>query len=174
MFADTGWEAPETYEYLDLLRARLGITIDVVRDLGGGMRARIRQRAGFPARKQRWCTRTLKIEPLRAYHDTVIAELGNDTTRCAMRIAQLRKSASRAKMPEWADDDEWGGYTWRPLIAWSVADVIAIHHRHAIPMNPLYLRGHDRVGCFPCVYANKEEIRLIAMHAPDADRCNSR
>ena len=31
VFADTGWEAPETYEYLDLLRARLGITIDVVR-----------------------------------------------------------------------------------------------------------------------------------------------
>ena len=30
VFADTGWEAQETYDYLDMLRARLGIAIDVV------------------------------------------------------------------------------------------------------------------------------------------------
>ena len=30
VFADTGWEAPETYDYLDYLRAQLGIEIDVV------------------------------------------------------------------------------------------------------------------------------------------------
>lgn len=28
--------------------------------------------------------------------------------------------------------------------------------------NPLYLNGLSRVGCWPCIYARKEEIRLIA------------
>lgn len=73
VFADTDWEAPETYAYLDLLRARLGITIDVVRCASSGMRASIRARARFPGRMQRWCTKELKLEPLRDYHDAVIA-----------------------------------------------------------------------------------------------------
>lgn len=35
VFADTGWEAPETYAYLDLLRERIG-PIDVVRAASKG------------------------------------------------------------------------------------------------------------------------------------------
>jgi len=78
VFADTGWEAPETYAYLETLRAQLGLSIDVVQ-CEGGMVGRIRHRAGFPARMQRWCTRELKIEPLRRYHDAIEAEIGGET-----------------------------------------------------------------------------------------------
>ena len=169
VFADTGWEAPETYAYLDDLRSRLGIAIDVVRamdkaDGGGGsaMVDRIRYRAGFPARMQRWCTRELKIDPLRKYNDAVNG--GETVSTVGVRAEE---SASRAAMVELSDDDQWGGWVWRPLLTWTVADVIAIHHRHDVPMNPLYLRGHDRVGCYPCIFSRKEEIRLIAEHAPD-------
>lgn len=42
-----------------------------------------------------------------------------------------------------------------------------MHHRHEVPLNPLYKRGHERVGCFPCIYARKEEIRLISEFAPE-------
>ncbi len=45
VFSDTGWEAPETYAYLDTLRARLGIVIDVVRCEIGGMPQAVRARA---------------------------------------------------------------------------------------------------------------------------------
>lgn len=159
VFADTGWEAPETYEYLDMLRSRLGIAIDVV-GVDGGMVARIRYRAGFPGRMQRWCTRELKLEPLRRYHDALAVETVN-----AMGV-RGEESADRAAMPGFADDDEWGGYVWRPLLNWSVADVLDMHRRHGIPVNPLYRRGHDRVGCYPCIFSRKEEIRLIAEHSP--------
>jgi 3'-phosphoadenosine 5'-phosphosulfate sulfotransferase (PAPS reductase)/FAD synthetase len=47
-------------------------------------------------------------------------------------------------------------------MTWTVADVIDIHRRHSVPMNPLYHAGFDRVGCFPCIYARKEEIRLLS------------
>lgn len=160
VFADTGWEAAETYAYLDLLRQRLDVVIDVV-GVDGGMVERVRHRAGFPARMQRWCTRELKLQPLRAYHD----ELGVETIN-AMGV-RAEESERRAAMPEWADDEEWGGWVWRPLMRWTVADVLAIHHRHGVPVNPLYTRGHDRVGCYPCIYSRKDEIAIIAANSPD-------
>ena len=164
VFADTGWEAPETYAYLDTLRAIFG-PIDVVRaesktGESRGMVDRIRYRAGFPARMQRWCTTELKVEPLRAYHDA----LGEDTI--SVVGVRAEESASRAAMPEVEDDDRWGGWIWRPLIAWSERDVYEAHHRAGVPLNPLYPRGHTRVGCWPCIHARKEEIRLIAEHDP--------
>lgn len=162
VFADTGWEAPETYAYLDLLRERV-CPIDVV-GTPGGMVAKIRKRAGFPSRLQRWCTRELKLEPLRAYHDRIEAETGHESA-CAVGI-RADESDRRAKMAEVQDDDDWGGWVWRPLIRWSIADVLEIHRRHGVPVNPLYQRGHGRVGCYPCIYAGKEEIRLTADHAP--------
>lgn len=165
VFADTGWEAPETYEYLATLERLLSITIDRV-GVPGGMRAKIRARAGFPARKQRWCTRELKVEPLRAYHDRVAEETGRDTVSVVGIRAE--ESDDRAKMVAFGFDDRWGGYVWRPMIDASVAEVLAWHHRAGVPVNPLYLRGHGRVGCYPCIYATKEEIRLWAMHSPES------
>lgn len=153
VFADTGWEAPETYAYLDTLRERIG-PIDVVHPKRD-MRAAVLHRACFPARMQRWCTRELKINPLRAYHDAVGVE-----TVSAMGI-RADESESRAKMPMWADDDDWGGYVWRPLLHWTIDDVIAIHRRHDAPMNPLYHGGAERVGCYPCIFSRKEEIRTL-------------
>jgi 3'-phosphoadenosine 5'-phosphosulfate sulfotransferase (PAPS reductase)/FAD synthetase len=163
VFADTGWEAPETYAYLDTLRQRLGITIDVV-GFPGGMKAKIATRAGFPSRLGRWCTGELKIEPLRRYHNVIEAAEHKET----VSVVGIRgaESLARAAKVQFEDDVGWGGFVWRPLLTWSIEEVLQIHHRHAIPVNPLYLRGHSRVGCYPCIFARKEEIRLIADHAP--------
>lgn len=166
VFADTGWEAPETYAYLDTLRGIFG-PIDVVQAASKGtgeasaMRDRIIARAGFPARKQRWCSRELKIDPIRLYHDMI----GED----AVSVVGLRaeESDERARLRELDDDDDWGGWVWRPLIAWSERDVFEAHRRANVPLNPLYERGHNRVGCYPCIYSRKEEIRLIADYHPE-------
>ena len=167
VFADTGWEAPETYQHLDSLRERLGITIHVVGH-PGGMKAKIRARAGFPSRVIRWCTEELKMQPLRAWHDEYTARTGRETVNAAGVRAD--ESNARSKMVEVEDEPEgfrrWGGWVWRPLLRWSVEDVLMIHKRHGISVNPLYQRGHNRVGCYPCIYATKEEIRITADHAP--------
>ncbi|MCA9607902.1 MAG: phosphoadenosine phosphosulfate reductase family protein [Myxococcales bacterium] len=167
VFADTGWEAPEVYAYLDLLRDRLGIRIDVV-GAEGGMIARARHRAGFPCRTGRWCTRELELEPIRAYH----AELEEDLGRPSASIVGVRaqESRRRAAMPELEQEAmgprSWGWWVWRPLIGWSVEDVLRIHARHGVPVNPLYQAGADRVGCWPCIFSNKDELRLIAQRDP--------
>lgn len=163
VFADTGWEAPETYDQLGVIEQALGITIEKV-GFEGGMRAAILHRAGFPTRMQRFCTKQLKVLPLRAYHDRVIVETGLDT----VSVVGIRadESADRRDAALFEYSDEWRGYVWRPLVAATVEDVLALHHRHGVPVNPLYKRGHGRVGCYPCIYSSKEELALIAEHAP--------
>lgn len=158
VFADTGWEAIETYEYLETLRQKIG-PIDVV-GVPGGMEEKARSRAGFPGRMQRWCTQELKVRPIRDYHQSI----GSDTVSAVGVRAD--ESESRARMETLEDSHEWGGYIWRPLLRWSVQDVIAIMRRHGVPMNPLYHRGHNRVGCYPCIFSSKDEIRLIAENSP--------
>lgn len=162
VFADTGWEAPETYAHLDVLERHLGAIARVGHP--GGMVDKIRHRAGFPARLQRWCTRELKIKPLRAWHEELEAREGVETV-CVVGV-RAEESERRAKMAAFEDDEMWGGWMWRPILSWPVADVVAIHHRHGIPMHPHYLRGHGRVGCWPCIYSSKEELRLLAEHDP--------
>lgn len=170
VFADTGWEADETYEYLDYLRAKLNITIDVV-GVDGGMEARCRVRAGFPGRRERFCTRELKIEPLRDYHDKV--EAATEIETVSVLGERAAESQARANRVEWEDQgpsytrERWGGYIWRPLIRWTVTDVLETHRRNGVEVNPLYKRGHNRVGCYPCIFASKEEITLVAKHAPE-------
>lgn len=164
IFADTGWEAQETYDYVGMLEARLGIAIDRV-GATGGMVAKILQRAGFPARKQRWCTRELKVDLIRAWHDALIEREGVDTISAVGIRAE--ESEDRAKMATFGYDDLWGGYVWRPMLAATIADVLALHHRHDIPVNPLYRKGFSRVGCNPCIYATKEEIELTARYFPE-------
>lgn len=158
VFADTQWEAPETYAYLDTLRERLGIPIDVV-GVEGGMMAVADRKAGFPMRLGRWCTETLKLKPLAAYAEA----LGRETVFAVGVRAE--ESAKRAAMPAWEDEPSMG-FVWRPILHWTIGDVLAAHHRHDVPMNPLYLAGHDRVGCYPCILATKGEIALVAAHAP--------
>lgn len=163
VFSDTGWEARETYDYLSTIERVMGITIERV-GIPGGMAAKIRERVGFPARMQRWCTRELKVEPLRAYHDRVVEETDADTVSVVGIRAE--ESEARAAMQVYAFDDRWGGLVWRPMLRATVADVLALHHRHGLPVNPLYQRGHSRVGCWPCIYASKEQIRLWAQDDP--------
>lgn len=163
-FADTGWEADETYEHLGVIERALGITIDRVQSKHGGMEAIARQKAAFPFRGQRWCTRALKVEPLRAYHDRVAEDTDADTVSVVGIRAE--ESDERAAMAEFEYDDKWGGYVWRPIQGWSIEDVLSIHHRFGVPVNPLYKRGHSRVGCYPCIFESKESLKLIAEHAP--------
>jgi len=157
VFADTGWEHDSTYEHLDTLRKHLG-PIDVV-GVEGGMVAKMRVRAGFPSRMQRWCTSTLKIKPLQEYHDEIRDSEGDTVSVVGIRSDE---SHSRSMMLPFEDDDRWGGYVWRPILSWSVEDVISIHHRHGVPLHPLYHQGMSRVGCWPCIFARKDEIRLMA------------
>lgn len=163
VFADTGWEHDATYEYLrGPLTAKLG-PIDEV-GLPGGMQGLIRKKGMFPSRLRRYCTEDLKVRPLAAYVRAIQDKHGDTVNAVGIRAAE---SVARSKLTEWEWSDAFDCDVWRPLISWTELDVIDIHRRHGLAPNPLYLKGAQRVGCFPCIFARKAEVRLVAELAPE-------
>lgn len=154
VFADTGWEHPLTYEHIrgELTRV-LGPIIEVRASLT--LPELVRKKGMFPSRTRRFCTQELKVKPLAAY----VRSLDNEVVNAVgVRAAESEK---RAKLSEWEWSDTFDCDVWRPILRWSEAEVIAIHARHGLRPNPLYLMGAERVGCWPCIHARKAEIRLI-------------
>lgn len=165
VFADTGWEAKETYEYI---RGPLTDRLGHIHEVGypGGMAELCRKKSGFPPRTHRWCTSELKVKPIAKFCDELSAMLGGADIVQAVGI-RAGESKARAKLEEWEWSDALDCDVWRPLIRWTEQDVIDIHTRNGLAPNPLYLRGASRVGCWPCIFARKAEIENIAKVDPE-------
>lgn len=162
VFLDTGWESPTTYEYL---RGELPKAIGPITWLRGErqMEDLIRHKGMFPGRLIRFCTQELKVRPMTRYLRGLMEEGQDVVNTVGIRAAE---SAARAQLKEWEWQDGFDCEVWRPLLQWTEQDVIDIHRRHGLRPNPLYLLGAKRVGCWPCIYARKSEIRLIAETDP--------
>jgi hypothetical protein len=121
----------------------------------------ILRKSMFPSRLRRFCTEELKVLPIMRH----MKAMASETPWGVVNAIGIRagESFARSQLPEWEKSDMGiPVWTWRPLREWSEADVIAIHKRHGLPPNPLYLRGASRVGCWPCIYARKAEVALVA------------
>lgn len=183
LFLDTGWEAASTYRYLrdelpeiigPIVWRRMEIDLDGKPELlalAQGFEARlghysamirlILTKGMFPGRQVRFCTQGLKAQVSQAYLDSLDDEV--------ISVVGIRaeESQARAKMGEWEWSDSTDSWVWRPLIAWTYDDVIALHTKHGVRPCSLYLQGASRVGCWPCIYARKAEIRHLAEADPD-------
>ena len=174
VFADTGWETQGTYEYLKYLEKTIGkiTTIQAQIEINEDYREsieKIESMLGFQSpmirkayqykfmsnRFQKWCTRVLKIEPFVKFFDSLDADPVN--------LVGIRREESqrRSKMEEWEWNKNFDCWTHRPIIDWTEQQVIDIHHRFNLIPNRLYLDGFHRVGCYPCIYANKSEVKLV-------------
>lgn len=182
VFFDTGWEHSDTYSHLDYLEGAIGITIErlgAVVDLAEHLvteaeaiehamgRAtpsafvRLCLKKGiFPRRTVRFCTQILKVfvagEAIRTMHLD-----GGDPPVNVIGI-RAAESAARSKLGETELSTTLDCLVWRPLIAWSEEQVLDIHRAHGVRLNPLYFRGAERVGCWPCIYGSKAELRALA------------
>lgn len=163
VFMDTGWEAPITYEYL---RGELPKVIGPITWIRAErqMEDLIRHKGLFPGRRIRYCTQELKVLPM-IRHLRGLIEAGQELINAVgIRAAE---SSARSQLSEWEWQEGFDCEVWRPLLRWTEQDVIDIHRRHGLKPNPLYLQGAARVGCWPCIYARKSEIRLIAETDPE-------
>jgi 3'-phosphoadenosine 5'-phosphosulfate sulfotransferase (PAPS reductase)/FAD synthetase len=168
VFMDTGWEHEDTYRYLrETLEPLIGpITWICKKDKKTGEQVTmvdlIRRKAMFPSRLKRFCTQQLKVFPIQGLCVETFEKTGHRPVNAVgIRAAE---SAPRAKMSEWEEQDE--ATIWRPILTWTLQDVIDIHAHHGVVPNPLYLRGASRVGCWPCIYARKGEIKTLARVDP--------
>lgn len=162
VFVDTGWEHPLTYAYIaGPLQDAIGPITTIQPPLG--MAELIRKKQMFPSRVIRYCTQELKVFPLHRFFASRGGAIVN-----AIGI-RAEESANRAGQPQWDGyaDRKLTYKVWRPLLQWSLQDVVDIHTRHGLAPNPLYLQGAARVGCWPCIHARKAEIKQVAIADPE-------
>ena len=162
VFCDTGWEAQETYDHLSYLETRLG---PITRLRGEWqMEELVVHKGMFPQRTRRFCTEELKVKPILAHLNARVAAGEDVISAVGIRAGESR---ARAQMTEWEWSKGFDCEVWRPLIRWTESEVVDIHRRHGLRPNPLYLAGATRVGCFPCIFSRKSEIRFIADQHPE-------
>lgn len=164
VFADTGWEHPSVYDYLDILEKHIGpINRVTSKKYPRGMVDLVEKKGMFPSRKFRFCTEQLKVVPIHEFVEDFMEEHGEEPINCVGIRAD--ESPSRAKMDTWDTGGPLNLDTWRPIITWGVQDVIDIHNKYDVVPCSLYLRDKHpstRVGCYPCIMSRKKEIMAVA------------
>ena len=192
LFCDTGWEAAETYSYLEYLEKRLDISIERIRsEKYQNFEGLVRKKGRFPSNMARFCTTELKVKP------TIDWILSRKQDMVIIQGIRQDESSNRANMNSL--DDYFSGYfspigytkrgtpkyykykkrevishqeiyltgVYRPIYRWSKLEVFRYLKKHGVQPNPLYKLGFSRVGCFPCIACSKQELNIIGKYYPE-------
>ncbi len=144
LFNDTGLELPGTVAYVKRFAEREGAELTVA---GAGEAFwRSLRVMGPPARDYRWCCKVCKLVPTaRAFRERFSSG--------ALSIVGQRRleSAARALSPR-THRNRWipNVLVASPIHNWTALDVWLYIFRERLPVNELYFRGFDRLGCWLC------------------------
>lgn len=117
----------------------------------------------FPSRKAQFCTEELKRNMAVEFQLDLI-----DKGHSVVSWQGVRRDESQNRRNAKKFEAVGGGlHIFRPLVEWSAADVFAYCASKGIEPNPLYKQGMGRVGCMPCINANKAELKQIGQRFPD-------
>ncbi|HLI20521.1 MAG TPA: phosphoadenylyl-sulfate reductase [Stellaceae bacterium] len=153
---DTGRLPQETYDLLQLARARYGVPIAVFAPESADVERYIAVNGpnGFydSVALRQECCHLRKVKPLQR------ALAGKKSWVTGLRRGQ---SAARSEIAfkEW--DAEHGLEKFNPLAAWSEEDVWDYVRARDVPVNALHAQGYPSIGCAPCTRAIRpgEDIR---------------
>ena len=146
---DTGRLHPETYRFLDQVRERYGIGIEVLMPDAAEVEALVRDKGLFSFYRDghQECCQVRKVNPLRR-------RLGAAN---AWITGQRRdQSPTRSDVPVAETDPGSLGRDgepmrkYNPLATWSSAQVWEYIHVFEVPYNPLHDKGFVSIGCEPC------------------------
>lgn len=110
-----------------------------------------------PSTKAQFCTEHLKLWPIKFYIDR------NFPNRKVLMFTGIRagESTRRAKMHPFSFNPFYDCEQTLPLLYETEEQIFAFLEAKGVPPNPLYALGYGRVGCFPCIHANKTELSLL-------------
>lgn len=192
LFCDTDWEHADTYTHIKDTTTSLGVELVTVRSKKyAGMVDLAVKKKRFPSTRARFCTEQLKSIP------AIDWVLSQNCNLMIIQGIRKDESASRSKMNEacryfkfyfepygydkngkpkfhtyrkkdvlaWCE--KYDDSIIRPVFNWSGQEVIDKIISFGHKPNPLYYKGMKRVGCYPCVMANKSEIKHMALLTPE-------
>lgn len=150
---DTGRMHQTTYELMDRVRNRYGITVEVYFPRAEAVQTMVREHGldlfydSVELRKM--CCGVRKVEPL----ERALSEL--DAWITGLRPSQ---SITRAEVRAVEVDAVHGGrIKLNPLAGWTREAVLEYVETHHVPINPLHAQGYPTVGCLPCTRSIQPE-----------------
>jgi 3'-phosphoadenosine 5'-phosphosulfate sulfotransferase (PAPS reductase)/FAD synthetase len=165
VFADTGWEHDDTYKYLDYLEEKLNIKIIRLKNEIGGMREVALHKNFMPNQMMRYCTEELKQKHFKkfVYENFVSKDID------FISLVGVRREESKARadaecfkiIRETYNRKAFYIKRLMPLAYWSTKRVFEYIQENGLEPNPLYKKGYSRVGCYPCIFANKSELEML-------------
>lgn len=150
---DTGRLHPETYRFIDAVRRRYRIEINLMVPETAPLEAFVKRKGLFSFYEDGHdeCCSVRKVEPLRRQLRTLRA--------WATGQRRDQSPATRSAIEVLERDRTFEGLQGRPLVklnplaAWTSAQVWQYIRDHAVPFNPLHERGFISIGCEPCTRA---------------------
>jgi 3'-phosphoadenosine 5'-phosphosulfate sulfotransferase (PAPS reductase)/FAD synthetase len=147
------------------------------RGVGGERRARYQEtdrltfdvlaeiKGMFPTHRYQFCTATLKLAPSHRWIKENVIDAGHEFIRYAgVRREESEKRKGKQAI-EW--DDYFGCPLHHPIVDWTKQMCFDYAKYHGEPVNQLYTMGFSRVGCSPCINANKKDICEWATRFPE-------
>ena len=147
---DTGRLFPETLVFIDRVRERYGVAIDVISPDARAVQDLVRRKGtmSFLVDGHHECCGVRKVEPLaRALADkrAWMTGLRPDQSPSTRGELPLVESDAKHKTPSGEPLVKVN-----PLVRWTSADVWRHLREHDVPTNPLHNHGYRSIGCAPC------------------------
>jgi phosphoadenosine phosphosulfate reductase len=148
---DTGRLNQETYDCMDAIRTRYGVSVEVyfpdpikVQEMVRGHGLNLFYKS---VELRQLCCGIRKVEPLNRALQGLHAWVTGLRRDQAVSRAEVRKIE--------LDRDHGNILKINPLADWSYDQIWDYIRRHNVPYNPLYDRGYSSIGCAPCTRAVK-------------------
>ncbi len=149
---DTGRLHPETYRFLEEVRERYKVAIDVLVPDAAALERLVREKGlySFYRDGHGECCGIRKVAPLKRRLSTLDAWVTGQRrdqspgTRTTLSVVELDAAFSTPEHPI---------VKFNPLANWSSADVWRYIRTNDVPYNKLHERGYVSIGCEPCTRA---------------------
>lgn len=117
----------------------------------------------FPSRKAQFCTQELKTKMAVEFQLNLIDQ---GYTVVSWQGVRRDESLNRRNAKKFEKLDA-KLFVYRPLVDWTAEQTIEFSLSRNVEPNPLYRCGMGRVGCMPCINANKAELKEISVRFPE-------
>lgn len=145
---DTGRLFQETYDLMDLTRARYGKEFTIYfpdfHDVEDYVTHKGINAFYESIENRKSCCFIRKVKPLQR------ALKGKKVWITGLRAEQ---SDNRKDTPVWEWDESFGIYKFNPLVHWTFDEVLQYISQHNVPYNKLHDQGFVSIGCAPCTRA---------------------
>lgn len=175
IYADTGMEWHNAGAHVQALCKAAGVelaTVYPVRPMIEKIAFRIdrikkagKSQSGFPTPDCRYCTAEQKVAPMdrliRRYSGKLLKVTGERWAESKARstyteFVSVPRLNSRKRVV----------YGWRPMLAYSEADIWAMVRDTGVPRHVCYEMGCGRLGCAGCIFSKDHELRIEMRENP--------